>query len=459
MTRSVVVFEDHSLDNFRPLAKSVPVYEIRQGMFNLRERVELTQKDLGETAFQGTLLCRDILGPLHTTDLWHINPATLTLSQDESDRFLWVNGRCKADFSEIRRLLAGDSEKTGFVCTDEHGLVAADLSKRESMILWNSWNNWRLQLSEKSNDCPRWDVQGLLKETPSAALKVPALGYIWDIVPSTAQQISQDLKFLVTGKSFSRSPFGVFPADDNPDAFWLRETTLLQASSSPEMSTRFKEDGENIWFGENVHLADSVAFDTTNGPIILDRDVTVMPHCFLEGPLYVGCGSRIKAGATIYGESSFGIGNRLAGEIGESTFADFANKQHDGFIGHAVLGSWVNLGAMTTCSDLKNNYGIVRVDLGSGVVDTGQKFVGLMMGDHAKTAIGTLFNTGTCVGFASNVFGGEMPPKFIRDFSWGGLPESPPYDVEKAIDTALVVMSRRGCRLSEEGKNLMRRLS
>ena len=95
------------------------------------------------------------------------------------------------------------------------------------------------------------------------------------------------------------------------------------------------------------------------------------------------------------------MGNRLAGEIGESTFGDFANKQHEGFIGHAVLGSWVNLGAMTTCSDLKNNYGPVRVDLGWGEVDSGLRFVGLLMGDHAKTAIGTLFNTGTCVGFAS----------------------------------------------------------
>ena len=445
MVRSVVVFEDHSLDNFRPLALSVPAYEIRWGMFNLRERVELVTSDLSPGSGAGTLLCRSSLELLHTCDRWHINPENGPLGKTEQDRFLWLNGRCASQFGEISELIKGASSDGGFVCTDEHGLVAADLSAKESHELWQSWCHWQNQAGEE----PRWLGGQILPSLPDPAISVSGLGYIWDIVPATREFLHQDISYVSDGKPYSRRPFGIFPAEENSDAYWLGETSLIQAV----------EAGDKIWLGADVKIAKNTAFDTSKGPIILDSGVTIMPHCFLEGPLYVGPGSTIKAGATIYGESSFGIGNRLSGEIGESTFSDFANKQHDGFIGHAVLGSWVNLGAMTTCSDLKNNYGDVRMDLGSGTVNTGLRFVGLMMGDHAKTAIGTLFNTGTCVGFASNIFGGVMPPKFVCNYSWGGLPDSPSYDVEKAIETAAIVMSRRGCRLSEQGKALMKILA
>jgi UDP-N-acetylglucosamine diphosphorylase/glucosamine-1-phosphate N-acetyltransferase len=170
--------------------------------------------------------------------------------------------------------------------------------------------------------------------------------------------------------------------------------------------------------------------------------------------LYIGPGSLVKPGSRIHGESSFGVVNRIAGEIGESTFGDFSNKQHEGFIGHAVLGSWINLGAMTTCSDLKNNYGEIRVDLGQGAVATGRRFVGLLMGDHAKTAIGTLFNTGTCVGFASNIFGTGMPPKHVPNFRWGGGHGDAAYAVDRAVATAATVMNRRGCVFDESHRRL-----
>ncbi len=459
MTPSIVIFEDHSLAQFNPLALSVPTYEIRRGIFNLRERVELVVQDLNGTFGGGTLLCRPILAPLHTCEHWLVNPETGPSEQAAAGRFLWLNGRCAAQFSEIRDLLGSTSTNAGFLCVDEHGLVAAELNLKESQDLWQSWQKWISQPTTGLPEKKRWQGHECLGEFSAPSKKISSLAHIWDIVPATAGFLNSDISFLSTGRSFSRRPFGILPADDNPDPFWLRETSLVRAASLPELHSRFKQAGDNIWLGTNVQLSDSIAMDTSKGPIILDNGVNVMPHSFLEGPLYVGPGSRIKAGATIYGESSFGIGNRIAGEIGESTFSDFANKQHDGFIGHAVLGSWTNLGAMTTCSDLKNNYGNVRMDLGSGTVDTGLRFVGLMMGDHAKTAIGTLFNTGTCVGFGSNIFGGEMPPKYIRNFSWGGLSDSPSYEVEKAIETAAIVMSRRGCRLPEDGKKLMRFLS
>jgi len=197
--------------------------------------------------------------------------------------------------------------------------------------------------------------------------------------------------------------------------------------------------------------------DATAGPIVLDRSVRVSPHSYLEGPLYVGPGSEIKAGARIYGETSLGAVCKVAGEIAESTFGDFTNKQHDGFIGHALIGSWVNLGAGTTCSDLKNNYGPVSVDLGRGAQRTDRRFVGLLMGDHGKTAIGTLFNTGTSVGFGSNVFAAGFPPRYLANLTWGTAGGG--HEVEKAIATARVVLGRRGCALTEADEALFRFLA
>jgi len=185
--------------------------------------------------------------------------------------------------------------------------------------------------------------------------------------------------------------------------------------------------------------------------------VSIQSGCRLEGPLYLGSGCRLKAGTRLYGGSSFGPGCRLAGEIGETVAMPFVNKQHDGFIGHAVLGSWVNLGAMTTCSDLKNNYGKVRVDLGWGPVETGQRFVGLLAGDHVKTAIGTLFNTGTVVLPAGSIHGEGACPKHVGAFAWGH--EAGSYDLAKFLDTAAVVLGRRGCLCTEGHRQLFARIA
>jgi UDP-N-acetylglucosamine diphosphorylase/glucosamine-1-phosphate N-acetyltransferase len=459
VSRSIVIFEDHSLVNFRPLAWSVPTYELRLGMFNTREKLELANREGQGTQKHGVLLCRKILAPLHTCQGWEINPEVYPSAAEATDRVLWLNGRCQLSFASAWNLL-NEAKTTGnsFVA-DEYGLLAADLSPESSRNLWRSWNQWNAKsLGNEKHLDPWQEHQSILQGSRDfGAMK--ALGHIWDIVPSTAEALRQDVDFLSSGLPFSRHPFGILPDPNLPPPNWLHESRLIEASTHPELGKRLPNGGQGLWLGENVTLGVGVAFDATNGPIILDRGVNVMPNCYLEGPLYVGPDSRIKAGATIYGESSFGIGNRLSGEIGESTFSDFANKQHDGFIGHAVLGSWTNLGAMTTCSDLKNNYGNVRVDLGTGAVDTGLRFVGLLMGDHVKTAIGTLFNTGTAVGFASNVFGGAMPPKHIPNYSWGGMPDSPYYDVNKAIETAGIVMGRRGCHLGEGTKNLMQLLA
>lgn len=160
-----------------------------------------------------------------------------------------------------------------------------------------------------------------------------------------------------------------------------------------------------------------VVFDTRGGPVVVERGVEVRHGARLEGPLYIGERSRVFGGHHRY--SVFGPRCNVNGEISNAVFLGYANKSHDGFLGHSVLGHWVNLGAGTTTSNLKNTYGTVSLELASGRIATGRQFLGSLIGDHAKTAIGTLLSTGTVVGAGANVFGAVQPPREVPPFAWG----------------------------------------
>ena len=436
-----ILFEDHTYSRLRPLALSAPTYEVRCGLFNTRERLEMVDAGQG-----GLALCREVLRALHTAPAW------TCAAEVPQERTLWLNGRL-APAADLVGVLHQQREQD-WVLADEHGLLAASLSASLGEILLASWVAWEKEA---------WQGKSWQVPTGVAALNAPNiagefgsldLGWIWDLVPATSDAISKDLQLAQSGGPLGRYPYGLMTAGD---AEWSQPGTLRRiVPDNPPDQVQVSGQGGLYLGSGGVEVAPGTHIDTSGGPVVLDSGVRVMAHAYLAGPLYIGRGSIVKPGARIFGESSFGVGNRLAGEIGESTFGDFANKQHDGFIGHAVLGSWINLGAMTTCSDLKNNYGSVRVDVGDGQQDTGQRFVGLLLGDHAKTAIGSLFNTGTTVGFASNIFGGGMPPKYVPDFSWGGQDGAPTYDDERARETGEVVLSRRGCLWTEAHATLFR---
>lgn len=452
-----VLFEDHTLTSFRPACWSQPVYEQRVGLFNLRERVE---RLLPVTATGGRLLSRKFLHGLHPESPWRIGTGEEEVRGLDST-FLWINGRLAPDHNLVAQILALVEKGETVAWQDKLGTLAFTCSAAESRELMASYELWeRTQAdagvwSKHSVPSQPWGAPGELDSRRWQSAE--GLGFIWEVVPATSGAIMSDLVLAIENPGEGRTPFGVFPLPEAQELVWTNPLSFARwegETASNGMASPAVTGGAGLYLGPDVQLGFGLAVDTQYGPVILDRGTVVQPHVFLEGPLYVGPGSTIKSGATIYGESTFGIMNKLAGEIGESTFGDFSNKQHEGFIGHAVLGSWVNLGAMTTCSDLKNNYGPVRVDLGLGSTDSGLRFVGLMMADHAKTAIGTLFNTGTCVGFASNIFGGGMPPKFVSSFSWGGQDGSPVYASDKAVETARVVMARRGCRLTEGHETL-----
>jgi UDP-N-acetylglucosamine diphosphorylase/glucosamine-1-phosphate N-acetyltransferase len=206
---------------------------------------------------------------------------------------------------------------------------------------------------------------------------------------------------------------------------------------------------------EGVRLRPGVVLDAEEGPITLAAGVDVQPQVVVRGPAWIGPDCLLKAGGRIHAGTSIGPVSKVGGEIEASILQGYGNKQHEGFLGHAFLAEWVNLGADTNNSDLKNNYGSVRMWEAGEFVDTGRMFVGLVAADHVKSAINTQFNTGTVVGLSSQVFGTGFPPKYVPPFSWGTGGET--YELERALDTARAVMARRERDLTRVYENAFRR--
>ncbi len=205
-------------------------------------------------------------------------------------------------------------------------------------------------------------------------------------------------------------------------------------------------------FCEGDFQAACVTFNTTQGPIFIGKDAEIMEGSHLRGPLAIGKKAVIKMGAKIYGDTTIGPGCKVGGEITNTVFFGNSNKAHDGYVGNSIIGEWCNLGADTNTSNLKNNYSEVDVfNYAIGASEsTGLTFHGLIMGDHAKCGINTMFNTGTVVGVGANVFGAGFPPKFIPDFCWGGADGFTTHLFPKMIETLTNVYKRRKLEPSNE---------
>jgi UDP-N-acetylglucosamine diphosphorylase/glucosamine-1-phosphate N-acetyltransferase len=196
--------------------------------------------------------------------------------------------------------------------------------------------------------------------------------------------------------------------------------------------------------------------DAREGPIVLADGCHVFPHTWIRGPFFAGreC---LFLGGRIGGGSSLGPGCRVRGEVEASVFLGWSNKAHDGFVGHSYLGEWVNLGALTTTSDLKNNYSEISLENRGEKETTGLRKLGVFLGDHVKTRIGCLLGCGTIVGVGANVIDDPaVTAKWIPDFSWGWGPSAVAYEVERFIETAEIVFGRRGVAWTPEMAGLLR---
>ena len=210
-------------------------------------------------------------------------------------------------------------------------------------------------------------------------------------------------------------------------------------------------------FIEKGAIVNFATLNASNGPIYIGKNSEIMEGVNIRAPFALCEGSTIKMGAKIYGDTTIGPQCKVGGEVSNSVFFGYANKGHDGFLGNSVIGEWCNLGADTNNSNLKNNY--AEVKLWSYETErfakTGLQFCGLMMGDHSKTGINTMFNTGTVVGVSANIFGSNFPRNFIPSFSWGGHTGFTTYQMRKVDEVATVVMKRRNLEYDEKEQKIL----
>ena len=249
-----------------------------------------------------------------------------------------------------------------------------------------------------------------------------ALQNVWDIFSHNDRAIREDYKLLTDGRNSAPIPDYVTVTGK-----------------------------ENLFIEEGAKIAAGVIINATGGPVYVGKDAEIMEGCMLRGPIALCDHSTLKMGTKMYSATTIGPGCKVGGEVSNAVFFANSNKGHDGFVGNAVIGEWCNLGADTNCSNLKNNYDEVKIwsEQENKLIRTGLTFCGLLMGDHSKCGINTMFNTGTVVGVSCNIYGGNFPEKFVPSFSWGGSEGIVTYDFTKAMDTANRMMARRNTKLSD----------
>ncbi len=311
----------------------------------------------------------------------------------------------------------------GAVCPDEKLVVEIKKLKIGDAIYKNSKV---VALRTDDDDELPEVILGKVTEYPDEMVLIDQL---WKIFQHNGNQIRLDFKLITANRK--------------------------SASIKDPHTRTFNES--NIFLEDGVVLHAAI-LNAENGPIYLGKNSQVQEGSIIRGPFALGEGSIVTMGGKMRGDNTIGPHCKVGGEVSNSVLFGYSNKAHDGFLGNSVLGEWCNLGADTNTSNLKNNYDNARLWSYSknGFVDIGQPNCGLIMGDHSKSGINTMFNTGTMVGVSSNIFGSGYPRNFIPSFQWGGASGFVTYQFEKAMETAARAMARRNIVLDEVEKEILK---
>lgn len=356
-------------------------------------------------------VCDIRVGILTIREKWekHLNVKTSTLTEEYlSKKFplvsakqnLLINGSVSPNKNLIKDILA---LKPGDALFSEETLVAV--------------NSATTDISEYKNR----------KETKAFSLYIKNL---WDIFQKNAKAIEDDFELLIKGKK-----------------------------SQPISKTNQVINPKNIFLEKGAKVECAI-LNASTGPIYIGKDAEVMEGSMIRGPFSLGDHSQLKLGAKIYGPTTIGPESKVGGEVNNSVIFGYSNKAHDGFLGNSVVGEWCNIGADSNNSNLKNNYAQVRLwnYYQEKFEATGLIFCGLIMADHSKCGINTMFNTGTVVGVSTNIFGAGFPRNFIPDFSWGGSGGFTTYKLNDALATAEKVFERRSKKLTDTEKEILTRV-
>jgi UDP-N-acetylglucosamine diphosphorylase/glucosamine-1-phosphate N-acetyltransferase len=253
---------------------------------------------------------------------------------------------------------------------------------------------------------------------------------------------------------FIRHPWDIFRL--NGEALKSDYRLITGGRTSQALSSTNTVIGNEVFVEEGASVECAI-LNSTTGPVYIGKHAEVMEGSIIRGPFALCDHASTKMGSKIYGPTTIGPHSRVGGEISNSVILGYSNKGHDGFLGNSVIGEWCNLGADTNNSNLKNNYSEVKAwsYAAESYVHTGLQFCGLIMGDHSRCGINTMFNTGTVVGVNCNIYGSGFPPKHIPSFSWGGAEGFSTYRLDQAFDVAARVFERRNRAFDEEEKEVL----
>ena len=405
----ICIFEDKYFDRLEPLVLYRPVYDLFCGMRSIRDKI---LSAYNETKF--ALHCRSYLADFVKSK----NPA-IEVNKINDKACLLINGRILAPFNLADIIPLGGEDK---LYKNGNTTIAARLSGR-------NLENIKRKINDPLDNS---DFDNL----PNEEIDIPVFNYVWDLISNNGKELISDFQFFIKQKRIN--------SNNNLKGKILEGVHLVEK--------------ENIYIDEGVVIKPGAVIDASLGPVYIDKNTRIFPNAVIEGPVYIGENSQVKSCAIVYDNSTIAQTCKVGGEIENSIFLPFSNKQHAGFIGHSYIGSWVNIGADTNCSDLKNNYGNIKAYINGDEIDTKRQFLGLIMGDHSKTAINTMFNTGTTVGFSCNISGAGFPKKYIPSFSWGGYDSLTIYEIEKSINTAKKVLQRRNIEMNNSEENLFRKI-
>lgn len=261
---------------------------------------------------------------------------------------------------------------------------------------------------------------------------------------------------LVDEPVFFKKPTDLFSFNDKAIEFDFKLLTDGKTSQQLSSTNGFLGNEQDLFIEEGATI-EFATLNCTGGKIYIGRNAEIMEGSNIRGPLALCESSKINMGSKIYGPTTIGPHSKVGGEVNNIVIFGYTNKGHEGFVGNSVIGEWCNLGADTNSSNLKNNYASVKLwsYRENGFRDTGLQFCGLIMGDHAKTAINTQFNTGTVVGVAANIFKPGFPPNHVENFSWGGMKGDEKFTISKALEVAEKVMARRKMELSASDRAIL----
>lgn len=296
----------------------------------------------------------------------------------------------------------------------------------QGQILTNNEIICAIRIDKK--DAKNFSVEKYEKEESLQSIsECITINHSWDIFSMNGTGIENDFKLLTKGR---------------------KSQTLSKTNTIL---------GDNEIFVERGAVVECATFNTTNGSIYIGKNTEIMELSSIRGPFALCQNSTVKMGAKIYGPTTIGPSSKVGGELNNVVILGYSNKGHDGFLGNSVIGEWCNLGADTNNSNLKNNYSEVKLWSynDNRFTKTGLQFCGLIMGDHSKCGINTMFNTGTVIGVAANIFGDGFPRNFIPSYAWGGSHGFTETKIEKAFEVAELVMERRGIEFDDIEKKLL----